>query len=124
MAYVMKGQHADALASFERARSIGNDPNQSASIGYIYGAMGRREDAQRELSHLIELSKQQFIPAFYIALLYTGLGDKDHAIEWLEKAYEERSGYLMEVHVDPMFDPLRSDPRFQQFVKRLGTDSL
>jgi tetratricopeptide (TPR) repeat protein len=116
---VMKGQHADALASFERARSVSGDPNQIASLGYIYGAMGRKEDAQRELSRLLALAKQQFVPAFYVALLYTGLGDKDRAFEWLEKAYQERSGYLMEVHIDPMFDPLRSDPRFQRFVEHL-----
>jgi TolB-like protein/DNA-binding winged helix-turn-helix (wHTH) protein/Flp pilus assembly protein TadD len=119
MAFVMKGQHADALASFERARSVSGDANQIASLGYIYGAMGRKEDAQRELSQLLALAKQQFVPAFYVALLYTGLGDKDRAFEWLEKAYQERSGYLMEVHIDPMFDPLRSDPRFQRFVEHL-----
>jgi len=123
MALVMKGQHADALASFERARSVSGDANQIASLGYIYGAMGRKEDAQRELSRLLALAKQQFVPAFYVALLYTGIGDKDRAFEWLDKAYKERSGYLMEVHVDPMFDPLRSDPRFQRFVQRLGLDA-
>jgi len=123
MAYVMKGQHADALASFEQARSVSGDANQIASLGYIYGMMGRKEDAQRELARLRELAKQRFVPAFYIALLYTGLRDTDHAFEWLEKAHQERSGYLMEVHVDPMFDPLRSDPRFQRFVQRLGLDA-
>jgi tetratricopeptide (TPR) repeat protein len=123
MAYVMKGQHADALASFEQARSVSGDANQIASLGYIYGMMGREADAQRELARLRELAKQQFVPAFYIALLYTGLRDTDHAFEWLEKAHQERSGYLMEVHVDPMFDPLRSDPRFQRFVQRLGLDA-
>jgi TolB-like protein/Flp pilus assembly protein TadD len=122
MAYAMKGRHADALASFERARSIGSDPNQIGSIGYIYGAMGHKEEAQRELSRLQEIAKRQFIPAFYIALLYTGLGDHDRAFEWLDKAYAERSGFLMELHIDPMFDPLRSDPRFQRFVQRLGLE--
>jgi TolB-like protein/DNA-binding winged helix-turn-helix (wHTH) protein/Flp pilus assembly protein TadD len=119
MAYVMKRMYPEALASFEQAKDT---PGVTAALGYVYGAMGKKQEARKQLIALLELRRKTFVPAFYVALLYTGMGDKERAFEWLERAYEERSGYLMEIHVDPMFDPLRVDPRFQTFVRRLGLE--
>ncbi len=82
--------------------------------------MGRRQEAEAELKTLLEASERTFVPPFYIASVYVGLGDADQAFRWLERAYQDRSGYLFEVKVDPMFDPLRSDPRFRDLLRRLG----
>jgi len=120
MAYVMKKMYPEALAGFEKARGT---PGDIAALGYTYGVMGRTQAARKQLAALRELGKQKFVPAFYVALLYTGMGDKDQAFAWLDRAYEERSGYLMEIHVDPMFDPLRSDPRFHALARRLGLEA-
>ncbi len=125
MAYVMKGMHREALADFEKALSLsGATAGTIGAVGYTYGVMGRTQEARKQLTRLRELEKQKNVSAFYVALLYTGLGDKDQAFAWLDKAYEERSGYLMEIHVDPMFDPLRSDPRFHALVRRLGLEAI
>jgi tetratricopeptide (TPR) repeat protein len=123
-ALVMKGRHQEGLENFERALSLsGATAGTIGGVGYAYGVMGKRPEAEKELARLLGLAKRQFVPAFYVALLYTGLGDKDQAFAWLDKACEERSGYLMEIHIDPMFDPLRSDPRFQTLLRRLRLEA-
>ena len=120
MAYVKKERYPEALAEFEKARDT---PGVIACLGYVYGVAGRTREARKQLEALRDLAKHKFVPAFYVALLYTGLGDKDQAFAWLDRAFEERSGYLTEIHVDPMFDPLRSDPRFEVLARRLGLEA-
>ncbi len=117
IAYVMKKMYPEALAAFEKARGT---PGVLSAQGYVHGVAGREQEARKLLAELTQRSKREFVPAFYVALLCTGLGDKDQAFAWLDKAYEERSGYLMEIHLDPMFDPLRGDPRYAALMKRLG----
>ncbi|MEO8679883.1 MAG: winged helix-turn-helix domain-containing protein [Vicinamibacterales bacterium] len=120
-ALTMQEKYPEALAELERA--IGT-PGVIAARGYIYGRMGRKQEARKQLEALLELRKTTFVPAFYVALLYTGVGDKDQAFAWLDRAIEERSGYLMEIHVDPMFDTLHSDARFQALLHLLGHDGV
>lgn len=116
-AYVMKKMYPEALAEFEKARGT---PGVESALGYVYGVSGRMSEARKQLAGLRARGRREFVPASYVALLYAGMGDKDQAFAWLDKAFEERSGYLMEIHLDPMFDPLRSDPRFAALLKRLG----
>ena len=86
-----------------------------SGLGYAYAVAGKRAAAQKVLDQLTEISKHKYVPASPIAMIYTGLGEKDKAIEWLEKGYEERSigGPPAGIKVEPEFDPLRSDPRFR-----------
>jgi hypothetical protein len=73
------------------------------------------------LNELTELSKQKYVPAWAMAEIYVGLGEKDRAFEWLEKAYDERfAGLLASIKVDPIYDPLRSDPRFADLLRRMN----
>ena len=65
-------------------------------------------------------AKKRYIPATYFGMLYAGLGDKEQALLWLEKAYEERADGLTWLNVEPMLDPLRRNPRFQELIKRMG----
>lgn len=67
-----------------------------------------------------ELSKRKYVPSFFITIVYIGLGEKDRAFEWLEKAYQERHPHLVNLKVQPVYDPLRSDPRFADLVRRVG----
>ena len=92
------------------------------SLGYAYAMEGRRADALRVLDQLNELSEQKYVPALPRALIYTGLGDKDQALEWLEKAVEECSSLIVicALNAFPAWDPLRSDPRFQDLLRRMG----
>jgi hypothetical protein len=81
---------------------------------------GDKAGAHQMLAKLEETSRSRYVPALYFAAVYTGMGDKEQTFSWLEKAFREQDDRLVYLGVDPMADPLRSDPRFQQFMKRLG----
>jgi hypothetical protein len=88
-------------------------------LGYGYAVTGRRAETQRVLDKLKELSNQKYVSALWMAKIYAGLVEKDKAFEWLEKAYEDRSiagvGYIK---TNPIFDPLRSDSRYVDLLRR------
>ena len=65
------------------------------------------------------MAKQAYVSPYDLAILYVGLGDKEHALEQLNKAYEDRAGWIIDINVEPVFDPLRSDPRFAELVSRM-----
>jgi serine/threonine protein kinase len=123
-AFMYKGKEKEGLAEFEKALVIA--PGSTGSLvrlGYAYAIEGKSAEAQRVLDRLNELSKQKYVPAGYRAMIYIGLGEKDKAFEWLEKSYEER--YVIaegaaDIKVDPVFDPLRSDPRFADLLRRMN----
>ena len=85
-----------------------------------YAAAGRHADAQKALDQLMNLAKTRYVPAFDIAMGYACLGQKDKAFEWLEKSYDEHSLLLVFVKVIPEFDPLRSDPRYADLLRRMN----
>ena len=89
-------------------------------LGNAYAAAGRLSEAGSILEELHELSRQQEVPAFYFAIVYVALGEKERTIEALQQAYAERFGLLVFLKVEPMWDPLRSDPRFQDLVRRMN----
>jgi tetratricopeptide (TPR) repeat protein len=76
--------------------------------------------AQRALDRALELNRQQQVDASYIAGAYLGVGHKDEAIAWLEKGYAQHSNAMTTLKVEPAYDPLRSDPRFQELLRRVG----
>jgi hypothetical protein len=81
---------------------------------------GRKAEARKILAELQSLSEHRYVPATDTALIYAGLGDKDKAFAWLDKAYEEHSFSLSNLKVEPRFDPLRSDPRFADLLRSIG----
>ncbi len=91
-----------------------------ASLGYAQGTTGNRSGAIRAIQRLSELSRQRYVPSYYFAMVYAGLGQKDQAFDWLEKAYQERSNYLIFLRVLESMAPLRSDPRFYELLRRIG----
>jgi tetratricopeptide (TPR) repeat protein len=111
--------YKEGIAELEKALAIspGYTPVLSG-IGYAYAVAGIRAEAQKMLDKLNELSKQKYVPAVSRAIIYAGLGEKDKAFEWLEKGYEERSTYG--IKADPAYDPLRSDPRFADLLRRMN----
>lgn len=90
-------------------------------LGYAYAVAGKRDEAQKILDELKELSKQpqRYVSPFDLTIIYMGLGDKDQAFVWLEKTYEERPDILQHIKVSPRYDSLRSDPRFTDLVRRM-----
>ena len=89
-------------------------------LGYTFAVMGRKAEALGKLELLQGRYRQGTASAYDLAVLYAGLNDRDRALEWLEKAYTERSGGLLQLKADLMFDPIRSDARFESLVRRLG----
>lgn len=108
----------EAITEFQHARSAGLF--SVALLGMAYGRAGQRQDALRVIGEFEKLSKKRFVSAAYFSLVYIGLGDKDKAMVWMERAFVERSPLLVRLKVDPIVDPLRGDPRFEDLVRRVG----
>ena len=124
-AYEMKGMHAQAQGVFQKILAVApDDPAVLALIGHEYASAGDNAKALQILSHLKQLSAHGYVPTIYIGLVYTGLHDLDHAFEWLNRAVDERCEYLVYLPSEPLADPLRGDPRFEQLLKRMGLKPL
>ncbi|HEX6879344.1 MAG TPA: hypothetical protein VF135_03195, partial [Terriglobales bacterium] len=93
-----------------------------ASIAFIRARSGHEREARKALARLKNLSKSKPVEAGALAEAYLGLGDKESALNWLEKGYEQHSTSLSLLKVDPLYDPLRSDPRFQKLLQKMGLD--
>jgi tetratricopeptide (TPR) repeat protein len=120
-AYEQKAMFTEAIAEIQKAIDFsGSSPLSLAALGHTYAVSGRRAEAERVLNQLKDSSKQTYISPYGIAAIHAGLGEKDQAFLWLEKAYEERSGWLIWLRAEPGSDPLRSDPRFQDLLRRIG----
>jgi tetratricopeptide (TPR) repeat protein len=119
-AYSAKGDFNEAVALYEKAQASTHSP--SVGLAITYAKMGRREDARRILVQLIEKSRQQYVAADSIAVVYVALGENGEAFRWLERAFEEHSGGFYSFMFRPEFRPLRSDPRFSDLLRRIGLD--
>lgn len=121
-AYLQKGMFEEALAGYEKAMKVlGRLPIGAAIIACTRALAGDKTGAEEALSRLQELadSGETYVPAFAFALIHTGLGNREKALDWLEKAYQERFIWMVYLNVDPVFDSLRDEPRFRQLIKRL-----
>jgi tetratricopeptide (TPR) repeat protein len=119
--YEQKGLPEKAIAEFtEAVRLSGGDSSYEGSLGHAYALAGNAEQARRILGLLKQRSGRQYVPAYAVALIYAGLGDRDAAFEWLEKAYKDRSASMALLKVDPALNNLHSDPRFQELSRRVN----
>jgi len=120
-AYERNGMVEEALEEFQKATALAGDhPNFKWWGGVFYASIGRRSEAQKLLDELKQLSNQRYVPPTWIAGIHGALDEKDQAFEWLERAYQERDGWLVMLGVNPYADPLRSDPRFQVLLRRMN----
>jgi TolB-like protein/Tfp pilus assembly protein PilF len=120
-AYLQQGRFAEALANLEDwRRTSGDGIHISSRLVYLYGRMGQTDKARAELRKLEAVNRTQSLDPVPMALAYVGIGDKEAALRSLEKAYAERSNLLTALKVEPVYDPLRDDPRFQELLRRVG----
>jgi tetratricopeptide (TPR) repeat protein len=119
--YVSKGMYREGLPTLKKYSALSRGRAMSlALLGYAHARLGERSEALRILEQLEAASKERYTPAVSFAAVYAGLGEKDQAFAWLEKAYGERTSRLGYLKVEPLWDPLRSDPRFADLVRRIG----
>jgi serine/threonine-protein kinase len=114
------GNYSKALEEFRVAQSMETQPIIIAYLGYAYARNGERDKALEALEELNRLAGRRFVTPFCQALIYLGLRENSKAMDWLEKAYEGRSVWMCWLKVEPIYDPLRSDPRFQALYKKMN----
>ncbi|HUE81829.1 MAG TPA: protein kinase [Pyrinomonadaceae bacterium] len=118
-AYRQKGMYEEAISEYKK-RAVPVSGGSGGELGLAYALSGRRNEALKELDKLQELSKQRYVAPYNRAIIYAGLGDKDNALQWLERAYEDRSTRLVWIRLDPGLDKLRSEPRFAELLRRMN----
>ena len=89
-------------------------------LGHAYAVAGRPSEARKILDDLHRLAEERYVLPYGFALIHVGLGEHDVALAWLEQAYEERNSWMPFIQVEPRLDPLRSDPRFQDLLRRMN----
>ncbi len=121
--YQAKGLYDQAIAEYQATGPLKEWVPTVAGIGYVYGIQGKRKEALQVLSNLEARSKKEYVTAYAVALVHAALGDKDQAFAWLDKAVEERTHWLVWLKRDLRWEPIRSDPRFEALIKRVGFPS-
>jgi TolB-like protein/DNA-binding winged helix-turn-helix (wHTH) protein/Tfp pilus assembly protein PilF len=122
-AYLAKGQHEESIAELTRSVSIYDSVIDRSFLGNAYAVAGNRQDAQAMLNKVKKYSEQDYVAPYFLAIIYAGLGQRDQAFDYLEAAYRTHDGWLGLLKVDPALDPLRSDPRFQDLLRRMNFPS-
>jgi DNA-binding winged helix-turn-helix (wHTH) protein/TolB-like protein/Flp pilus assembly protein TadD len=119
-AYERKGEYGRAIEECRKAGiSSPDDPSLLTVMGYAFAGAGQKADAQTILNNVLAMRGQHYVSPFMIALLFTGLDQKTEAMDWLDKAFEERDPQLIWVHLDPQLDSLHSDSRFKSLLQRM-----
>jgi tetratricopeptide (TPR) repeat protein len=120
-AYVEKRMFGEAIAAAKTAVNLSDrNPLFLGMLGHALAASGKRDEALEILEELNVSEKTALAPPYQVALIFANLGEKDKAFEWLERAMEEHSVQVMFLKVDPACDPFRSDPRFQNLLRRMN----
>ena len=116
----LKGARDAAIAEYQKARALNDDPYILGLLARSYGLSGNKTEAEKILNQLKELSKQRYVAAYSFALTYLGLGNVEEALRWLDQAYQNRAGNdIGWIRVDPLLDPLRGDPRFEALAEKI-----
>jgi tetratricopeptide (TPR) repeat protein len=120
-AYEQQGQFPEAITELQEAVRLASGITEpKAFLGRVYAVSGKRAEARKVLDELNVVSRQIYVSPYDMALIYAGLGEKDQALACLERAFAERSTWMPFLRVDPGFDSLRSEPRFQDLLRRMN----
>ncbi len=119
---IQKGNFAKAVAEYQKAHTLLNSPWTLARLGYAYVRAGNRQEAMSILDSLEQQAKRMYVASDIVATIYVALGDHDRAFEYLQKGYEERAGWMIWLRVDPVWNPLRNDPRFATLLKKMDLE--
>jgi len=121
----LTGAQESAIAEYQRALELSDDPRVLAFLGHAEASIGRQNEARAMLKQLTEIAKTRYVSGYGFAVIDLALGEREQALEWLEKDARERSGFEINfIKVDPFLDPLRSDPRFEALVSKVMSGSI
>ena len=116
-----QGKLDEAIAEFQKAATLSdNSVSALTALGHAYALAGKKAEALKIVQRLEELSRQHYVSPYHTAVIYAGLGEKEQAIAWLEKARDERFNWIPFIQVDPIFDNLHSEPRFADILRSIG----
>jgi tetratricopeptide (TPR) repeat protein len=118
--YERQARYEEAIEQYHRAMELSSNLWIMPGLGHALAMSGRRDEAYQILEELKRMAAQRYVSPYFIAEVYRGLGEIDLTFEWLEKAFADRSDWLVWLGVEPALDPLRSDPRFQDLMRRVG----
>jgi tetratricopeptide (TPR) repeat protein len=120
-AYIEKGMYTEAIAEARKARELsGLSTHPTAFLGYALAKSGKQAEARTELAALLKLSTERYVPPYHIALIYSGLGESDEMLAWLERGFQEQDPRMIFLKVEPKWNNLSDDPRFQDLLRRIG----
>jgi TolB-like protein/DNA-binding winged helix-turn-helix (wHTH) protein/Tfp pilus assembly protein PilF len=120
-AYIEKGMYPEAIAEGRKARELnGANSHPVAFLGYALAKSGKQAEARAVLAELLNRSKERYVPPYNIALVYNGLDERDETLAWLERGFEQRDPKMVFLKVEPKWNDLRSDQRFQDLLRRVG----
>src|SRR5260370_5301168 len=118
--YEQKGVFPEAVAELQQALSgSGDGPRYVSALGHAYAISGQRRMAEESLARLQEQAKQRYVAPYDMAEIHVGLGEKEQALKYLEKAYADHSVWMLFLRYDPRFDAIRGDPRYQDILRRM-----
>ena len=121
LGYLAKKMYEKAIAECQRAVNLSsNDLNRAVDLARAHALAGNKAEARKALNELRARAKRSYVPPSLFAQIHLGLGEKKQGLAWLETAYANRDPYLVWLKVDPAFDSVRSDPAFQDLMRRLA----
>jgi TolB-like protein/lipoprotein NlpI len=125
LALELKGAISEAIAEYRKAFELNDDPMVLAALAHAEVSIGKQSEARQILAQLTEEAKARYVQAYAFAVIHLALGEKDQAVDWLEKAARDHDGFYSPlINIDPYLDPLRSDPRFEALVSAILSGSI
>jgi Flp pilus assembly protein TadD len=117
--HTQRGSYSDAVAAYNKAMSLSERSSQFlGALGHVYAIAGKKNEARKVLNEMQELSREKYVSQYDQAIIYAALGESGKAVELLNEAYDQQSGWIINLKVDPFLDPLRDDPQFQKLIER------
>jgi serine/threonine-protein kinase len=121
----LNGSPAEAIVEYQRAAALNDDPRVLAFVGHAKASMGNQNEAREILAKLTEIAKTRYISGYSFAVIHLALGEKNQAMEWLERDAREQTGFEINfIRVDPYLDPLRGEPRFEALMAKVLSGSV
>ena len=121
MVYEQKGMYKEAAVEFQKYSELsGGGFDSKMHLAHFYAVTGKHDEARKLLDELENPPSGEFVSPYDVASVYAGLGEKDQALHWLDRAHKERAAMIPFAGIDPLLNPLRVDPRFQDLLRRVG----